>query len=126
MLYIGNVQIDAKLVYMVSRFLLEMDHTSLSFYKNICDLDRDLKQTAFVLLSQRLPLEGYVITGQRQTFATLKNANLISLFQCKVVSSSLYVLENQSFERIPMFYQNKLQFVNQVTRKTFPGLLKHH
>ena len=34
-------------------------------------------------------------TGQRHIFATLKNQNVISLFQCKVVSSSLYVLENQ-------------------------------
>ena len=41
-----NVQIDAKLNYVVSRILLEMEHTSRSFYKKICNLDRDLKQTA--------------------------------------------------------------------------------
>ena len=79
-----------------------MDHTSLSIYKKLCDLDRDFKQTAFMLLTQKFFLVCYVITGQRQTFATLKNQNVISLFECKVVSSPLYVLENQYFERIPI------------------------
>ena len=115
-----NVQIGAKLDYMISRVLLEMDQTSLNIYKKLCDLDRDLKQTAFILLTQKFPLFGYIITAQRHTFATLKSQIVISLFQCKVVSSPLYVLENQCFERIPIYYQNKLQFVDQVTRKTFP------
>ena len=49
------VQIDAKLGYMISRVLLEMDQTSLSIYKKLCDSDRDLKQTAFILLTQKFP-----------------------------------------------------------------------
>ena len=44
------------------------------------------------------------MTGQRHTFATLKTCNLISLIQCKLVSSLLYALENHRFERIPMYY----------------------
>ena len=68
-----------------------MDQTSLSIYEKICHLDRDLKQTAFILLTQKLPLVGYVITGQRHIFATLKSSNVISLFQLKVVSSPSYV-----------------------------------
>ena len=58
-----NVQIDAKLNYMICRVLLEMDQTSLNIYRKLCDLDRDLKQTAFFLLTQKFAL-GYVITGQ--------------------------------------------------------------
>ena len=98
-----NVQIDAKLDYMISRVLLEMNQTSLNIYKKLCDLDRDLKQTAFLLITQKFPLVGYIITGQRHTFATLKSQNLISLFKYKVVSSPFYVLENQCFERIPIY-----------------------
>ena len=55
---------------------------------------------------------------------TLKSQNVISVFQCKVVSSPLYVLESLCFERIPIYYQNKLQFVDQVTRKIFPCSFK--
>ena len=66
----------------------------------------------------------YVITGQRNTFATLKRSNAISLFQGKTVSSPLFVLDNQCFERIPIFYQNILQFVDQVTRNIFPLSIK--
>ena len=102
-----NAQVDAKLEYLVSRVLLEMDHTSLSINKKQCNLDRDLKQTAVILLTQRFPPVGYVITGQRHIFATLKSTRIISFFQFKSVASSLYVLENQSFERIPLFYQKQ-------------------
>ena len=80
------VQIDAKPDYMISRVLLEMDQTSLHIYRELCDLDRDLKQIAFILLTQKFPLVGYIITGQRHTFATLRSQNVISLYQFKVVS----------------------------------------
>ena len=103
---------------------ITMDYTSLSIYKKFCVLDRDLKQTVFIFLSQKFFLVGYIIAGQRHTFATLKNSNVSSLFQWKVASSPLYVLEIQCFERIPIFYQNKLQFVGQVTPKTFPWSIK--
>ena len=48
---------------MISRVLLEMGRTSLNIYINQCDLDSDLKQTAFILLTQKFPLVGYIITG---------------------------------------------------------------
>ena len=97
---------------MISRVLQEMDQTSLNIYKKLRDLDPDLKQTAFILFTQKFPLVG--------TFATIKSQNVISLFQCNVVSSPLYVLENQCIQRVPIYYQNKLQFVDKVTRNTFP------
>ena len=50
-----------------------MDQTSLYIYKKFCVSDCDLKQTAFNLLTQKFPLVGYIITGQRHTFVTLKN-----------------------------------------------------
>ena len=43
---------------MISRVLLEMDQTSLNIHKKLCELDRDLKQTAFILLTQKFPLVG--------------------------------------------------------------------
>ena len=60
---------------------------SLSKYKNPCDLDRDLKQTAFILLIQNFLLVVYVSTGRRNKFANLKISIVISLFQCKTGSS---------------------------------------
>ena len=72
-----NVQINAKLDFMISRVLLEMDDTSLSICRKLWDLDRDLKHTDFILLTQKFPLVGYAITGHRHTFATLKSTNLV-------------------------------------------------
>ena len=54
-----------------------MNHTSLSTYKKLGGLDRNLKQTTFILLTQKCPVIGYIITGQKNTFATLKNSDLI-------------------------------------------------
>ena len=119
-----NVQIDAKLDYTISRVSIEMHHTSLSIYKRLCDLDRDLKQTVFILLTLKFPLVGYGNTVKRHTFATIRNSNKISLFQCNVVSSPLYVLQNQCYESIPIFCQNKLQFLELVTRKIFSWSIK--
>ena len=120
----SNVQIDAKLDYMISRVLLKMDQPSVNNYTKLCDLDRDLKQTAFILFTQKFPLVCNFITGQRHTIATLKKQKVISLFQCKVVASRLYLLKNQCFERFPIYNRNKLQFVDQVTGKTFPWSIK--
>ena len=92
--------------------------------KKLCDLDRDFEQTTFILITQKCPVVGYVITRQRHTFATLESSNVISPFQRKVVSSPLYVLDNQCFERIPIFYQKKLQVVDLVARNTFPWSIK--
>ena len=94
-------------------------HKSIYFQK-LCDLDRDLKQTAYILSTQKFPHVGYVITVERHTFATLRSSNVIALFQCKVVSSTLFILENECVERIPILYRNKLQFVDHVSFKTFP------
>ena len=110
---------------MISGVLFEMDHTSLSNYKRLCDLECDLKQTAFILLTQNFPLVGYITAGQRNTFTTLKISIFMQLFQFKTISSPLFVQESQGFERIPKFYQNDIQFVDQITQKHSLGLLKH-
>ena len=89
-----NVQINAKLDYMINTALLEMDHTSLQ------------KQTAFNLLTHKYPLVGYIITGQQNNFATLNICNVISLFQCKTLSAPFYVRKNLNFEGIIIVYQN--------------------
>ena len=102
--------------------------TSLNIYKKLCDLDRDLKQIAFKLLNTKItPSRLYYYRTYKpeiNTIATLKSQNVISLYQCKTVQSPLYVLKDQCFERIPTYYQNKVQFVDQVTRKKFPCSIK--
>ena len=51
-----ELRMEAKVYYTISKILLEMDHTFLSLYKKLNDLDRNLKQTTFVLLSQKFLL----------------------------------------------------------------------
>ena len=109
-----------RLVEYYLRWITQVYH----FTTKLCDLYRNLNQTAFILLTEKFFLVAHYITGQRNTFATFKSANVISLFQYKTVSSPHQNLENQCFERIPLVYQNQLQFVDQVARKTFPWSVK--
>ena len=78
-----------------------------SYMQKLCNLDRDLKQTAFVLKTQKFRLVAYVITGQRNTFTTLKSSIVFSFFQCTTVSSTVYVLEDQFYARIPIFFSKR-------------------
>ena len=80
-----------------------MNQISPSIYRKLSHLDRELKQK----------------------LATFKSSN-VSPFQYKIISSPLYVLKNQFFERIPIYYQNKVQFVVKSSGKRSPGLLKQH
>ena len=114
----SNVQIDAEMDYMIDRVL---DHGSFCFYiQKLCNLEHDLKRITFILITQKFPFVEYLTTGHQKTFAILKSSNNISRFQWKTVSLPLNALENHCLERIPIYFQNKLKFVDQVTRKTFP------
>ena len=50
--------------------------------------------------------------------------NLSCYFTFFNTSSPFYVFEPQCFERALIFYQSKLQFEDQVTRKTYPWSIK--
>ena len=51
-----NIQIDAKIDYAITRVLKSQQRTSLSFYKRLRDLGRNLKQTAFFTHTKVSPL----------------------------------------------------------------------
>ena len=109
-----NVQIDAKLDYMIQRVLVEMNQTSLSIYKKIWRSRSQFKTDRFYIVNTKIFISGIY---RHRTAKHICNTNVFSLIQFKTVSSLHYVLENQCFERIPVFYQSNLQFVDQVTRK---------
>ena len=94
---------------MIRRVLYKMDHTILSIYKKLCDLDRDLKQPAFYLTNTKISQVGYIIKGQRTTSATLKNSNVLSLFQSKTVSSPKYVLKTSASKEFQ--YSIRVNFI---------------
>ena len=76
-----------------------MGQTSLSTYKNFCDTDHDLEQSTLILLTQKFPLGN--------TIATKKVHKLFHFFNVNPSLRRFYVMENQFFERIPIYNQNK-------------------
>ena len=61
----SNVQIDAKLDYMIRKVLLEMEHTSLQ------------KQTAFITSHKNFHLSDTLSQDSKKMFATLKSSKFI-------------------------------------------------
>ena len=99
-----------------------MNNTNFSYYKiKFWRLDRTLKQTIFILLAQKLDLVEYIFIMKRIKFAKTKSSIVISVCQIK---RALYVRDVQSTERTPIFYQNKEEFVDQVTCFIYSGSIK--
>ena len=101
-----------------------MDHKSLSIYKKFCDLDRDLTSTAFILLKEKVLLLDRLLRIIETHLSQLKAPMYFFFFQCKTVSFPyMYSKTNVSREYLSII-RTKIQFVDQVTRKTFPSSIK--
>ena len=63
-------------------------------------------------------LAGYMLTGNRSMFLET-DGSVAWLCHCPKVHSPLYTM-NQCYDKIPILYRGKNQFVDPITRQTFP------
>ena len=61
---------------------------------------------------------GYMVTGNRSMFFET-DGSLVWLYYCPMVHSPLHTV-NQCYERIPILYEGETQFVDPITRQTYP------
>ena len=81
---------------------LKVSNGQVFLFINDYVISAEISSKLLFLLTEKFPFLGYFITGNRNTFATLKNSNVMLNFQCKRVSPPLYT-KNQCFERVPVF-----------------------
>ena len=71
-------------------------------------------------VQKNTPLLGYILTGDRLVFVKQEGVNVMKIYKCAKKSSPLYVPQTREcYDKIPILYKNRVQYVHQLTRKTY-------
>ena len=69
--------------------------------------------------SLKIPYAGYLLLSNRSNFIDYEG-NILWYYTCTKKVSPLYVFEDKiCYKRIPIFYKNKVHFVNTLSRRTY-------
>ena len=67
----------------------------------------------------KIPYAGYLLSGNRSSFLDYKG-NILWFYTCTKKVSPLYVFEDKCcYKRTPIFYKNKVNFVETLSRRTY-------
>ena len=121
--YFGNIHydihLDMKLDYTISRIFQEMSLSELETLHQICELERTQISQSLALAVLKIPYAGYLLSGNRSNFLDYEG-NILWFYTCTKKVSSLYVFEDKRcYKRIPIFYKNKVLFVDTLSRRTY-------
>ena len=93
---------------------------AIEFYSQICEQTRNIRQLTLTQVQKNTPLLGYILTGDRSIFVKQKGVNVMKMYKCAEKSSPLYVPQTREFyDKIPILYKNRVQYVHQMTRQTY-------
>ena len=79
---------------------------------------KDTNPTITCTSSVKKPYAGYLLSGNRSNFLEYEG-NILGFYTCTKKVSPLYVFEDKRcYKRIPIFYKNKVHFVDTLSRRT--------
>ena len=114
-----DIHLDMKLDYTISRTFHEMSLSELETLLQLCELERTQILQSLALAVLKIPYAGYLLSGKRSNFLDYEG-NILLCYTCTKKISPLYVFEDKRcYERIPIFYKNKVHFVDTLSRRTF-------
>ena len=121
--YFGNIHydihLDMKLDYTISRIFQEMPLSELETLHQLCELERTQILQSLALAVLKIPYAGYLLSGNRSNFLDYEG-NILWFYTCTKKVSPLYVFENKRcYKRIPIFYENKVHFVDTLSRRIY-------
>ena len=108
-----NVKMDLYMSNIYSRISLQ----AKEFYWKICEQTRNLRQLTQTQVQKNTPLLGYILTGDRSIFVKHKGVIVMKMYKCTKKSLPLYV--PQCYDKIPILYKNRVQYVHQLTGQTY-------
>ena len=112
------IHLDMKLDCTIRRFFQELSLTELETLHQICELERKQILQSLALALPKIPYAGYLISGNRSIFIDYEG-NILWYYTCTKKVSPLYVFEDKKcYERIPIFYKNKVHFVDTLSQRT--------
>ena len=114
-----DIPLDMKLYYTVSRTFQEMSLSELETLHHICELERTQILQSLALAVLKIPYAGYFLSGNRSNFLDYEG-NILWYYTCtKKISLLNGFKDKRSHGRIPIFYKNKVPFVDTLSRKTY-------
>ena len=111
-----NMKIDLYMSNIYSRISLQ----AIEFYSQTCEKTRNIRQLTLTQVQKNTPLLGYILTGERSIFVEQEGVNVMKMYKCAKKSSPLYVPQTREcYDKIPILYKNRVQYVHQFTRQTY-------
>ena len=115
-----NTHLNMKTDLYMSNIYSRKSLQALEFYSQICEQTRTIRQLTLTKVQKNTPLLGYIFTGVRSIFVKQEGGNVMKIFKWAKKSSPLYVPQTREcYDKIPILYKNRVQYVHQLTRKTY-------
>ena len=111
-----NMKMDLYLSNIYSRISLQ----AIEFNSKNCEQARNIRQLTLTQVQKNTPLLGYILIGDRSIFVKQEGVNVMKMYKCAKKSSPLYVPQTREcYDKIPILYKNRVQYVHQLTRQTY-------
>ena len=118
----GTVDVPAhfnsKIDYTVNHIYEIMTTSEINTLTQICELERTQILTILSLAQTNPYMAGFLLTGNRSNFVHIEGASLW-LYECQHHLSPLYTNNNKCFDKIPIFYQDTVYYVDPISRQTY-------
>ena len=113
-----EMHLGTKTDYLFFQSLRLLQATEIQLLQNQCEQERTESLTNLMLALENPRLAGYMLTGNRSMFLET-GGSVAWLYHCQKVLSPLLTM-NQCYDKIPIVYRGKTQFVDPITRQTYP------
>ena len=95
-----------------------MSLSELETLHQLCESERTQILQSLALAVLKIPYAGYLLSGNRSSSLDYEG-NILWFYTCTKKVSPLYVFEDKRcYKRIPIFYKNKVNFVDTLSRRT--------
>ena len=112
-----DVQLGAKFDYIHHRANLNIHASQVKLIQNLCELERTQMLTILTIALENTRIAGYILTCNRFLFLDT-DGNVAWLYHWPKIRSLLRVMV-KCYDKIPIFYENRVNFVDPITRQTF-------
>ena len=114
-----DIHLDMRLDYTLSRIFQEISLSELETLHQLCELERTQALQSLALAVLKIPYAGCLLSENRSNFIDYEG-NILWYYTCTKKVSPLYVFEDKRcYKRIPIFYKNKVYFVDTLSRQTY-------
>ena len=112
------MHLGTKIDYLFFQSSRLLQATEVQLLQNQCEQERTQILTNLMLALENPRLASYMLTGNRSRFLET-DGSVAWLYHCPKVYSPLHTM-NQCYDKIPILYRGQIQFVDPITRQTYP------